>query len=124
MDPADQLTSAAATGNAELLRTLLEGGVDADAVNRFGRTALQVMMMGSDRVAELLLSYGGNPNVRDPLTGSTPLHDAARLGFLDTARVLVRFGAQVDARDSRHLRPMDLAEQNGHLDVAELLRSS
>ncbi|XP_029106443.1 cyclin-dependent kinase 4 inhibitor B-like [Scleropages formosus] len=123
MDPADELTSAAATGNAELVRTLLESGVAANGLNRFGRTALQVMMMGSVPVARLLLSHGADPNLGDPLTGSTPLHDAARLGFLDTVRLLVRFGARVHATDRNIQRPVDLAQQNGHVDVEAFLRS-
>ncbi|XP_048826031.1 cyclin-dependent kinase 4 inhibitor B-like [Brienomyrus brachyistius] len=121
MDRGDVLTSAAATGNYENVQALLQAGVDPNAVNRFGRTALQVMMMGNTAVARLLLQHGANPGVRDRDTGGTPLHDAAREGFLDTVKVLVAHGAEVHARDNRDQRPIDLAMENGYRDVVDFL---
>lgn len=38
----DELASAAATGNTELVGILLENGADVDAVNSLGQTPLQV----------------------------------------------------------------------------------
>lgn len=38
----DKLTSAAAKGDSKEVNSLLENGVQADAINKFGRTALQV----------------------------------------------------------------------------------
>ncbi|XP_077460438.1 cyclin-dependent kinase 4 inhibitor B [Stigmatopora argus] len=119
----DELTSAAATGNAAQVERLLRAGADVNGANRFGYTALQVMMMGSTRVAELLLSTGGDPNVADACTGSTPLHDAARTGFGDTARLLVRFAARPRARDADNCQPVDVARKNGHTDVVAFLES-
>ncbi|XP_045696614.1 cyclin-dependent kinase inhibitor 2A-like isoform X2 [Phyllostomus hastatus] len=84
----------------------------------------QVMMMGSTRVAKLLLRYGADPNCADPTTLATPVHDAAREGFLDTLVVLHRAGAQLDVRDARGRLPVDLAEEGDHLDVARYLRAA
>lgn len=39
---ADKLTEAAAKGNTERVQFLLENGIAPNAVNRFGRTAIQV----------------------------------------------------------------------------------
>ncbi|XP_045696615.1 cyclin-dependent kinase inhibitor 2A-like isoform X3 [Phyllostomus hastatus] len=83
-----------------------------------------VMMMGSTRVAKLLLRYGADPNCADPTTLATPVHDAAREGFLDTLVVLHRAGAQLDVRDARGRLPVDLAEEGDHLDVARYLRAA
>lgn len=80
-------------------------------------------MMGSTPVALLLLKHGANPNVAEGGTGTTPLHDAARTGFLDTVRLLVEHGADPQARDSRNRRPVDLATENDHGDVEDFLRS-
>lgn len=80
-------------------------------------------MMGNKTVARLLLEHGADPNVRDCSTGTTPLHDAAREGFLETARVLVEYQANPQMTDNRGYRPVDLAHQEGHQDVVDFLRS-
>ncbi|XP_039077189.1 cyclin-dependent kinase inhibitor 2A isoform X3 [Hyaena hyaena] len=82
------------------------------------------MMMGSTRVAELLLLHGADPNCADPATLTRPVHDAAREGFLDTLVVLHRAGARLDVRDAWGRLPVDLAEERGHRDVVRYLRAA
>uniref|UniRef100_A0A9J8D6D1 Cyclin-dependent kinase inhibitor 2A/B (p15, inhibits CDK4) n=2 Tax=Cyprinus carpio TaxID=7962 RepID=A0A9J8D6D1_CYPCA len=123
MHDEEELTRAAATGDTERVRLLLSNGVNVNGVNKFGRTAIQVMMMGNTALALVLLEYGADPNVADSGTGSTPLHDAARTGFMDTVRLLIRFKADPNAVDHSSLRPVDVARQTGHVDVADFLRS-
>uniref|UniRef100_A0A8C6TBI2 Cyclin-dependent kinase inhibitor 2A/B (p15, inhibits CDK4) n=1 Tax=Neogobius melanostomus TaxID=47308 RepID=A0A8C6TBI2_9GOBI len=115
----DDLTTAAATGNTAAVEQLLRSGAEVNGVNQFGRTALQVMMMGSLPVAQLLLKYGADPNVKDRSTGATPLHDAARTGFTDTVRLLVHFHADPNARDNKNCRPIDVA--GGNIEVINFL---
>ncbi|XP_074186428.1 cyclin-dependent kinase inhibitor 2A isoform X5 [Rhinolophus sinicus] len=86
--------------------------------------SLLVMMMGSARVAELLLLHGADPNCADPITLTRPVHDAAREGFLDTLVVLHQAGARLDVRDARGRLPVDLAEERGHRHVARYLREA
>lgn len=81
------------------------------------------MMMGSASVAQLLLNHGADPTVTDRSTGATPLHDAARAGFLDTVQLLVLFRADPETRDSKNRRPVDLARDNGHTEVVRFLES-
>uniref|UniRef100_A0A8C9Q2K0 Cyclin dependent kinase inhibitor 2B n=1 Tax=Spermophilus dauricus TaxID=99837 RepID=A0A8C9Q2K0_SPEDA len=90
------LANAAARGQLEKVRQLLEAGADPNGVNRFGRRPIQVMMMGSTHMAELLLLHGAEPNCADPATLTRPVHDAAREGFLDTLVALHRAGARLD----------------------------
>uniref|UniRef100_A0A667XRQ4 Cyclin-dependent kinase inhibitor 2A/B (p15, inhibits CDK4) n=1 Tax=Myripristis murdjan TaxID=586833 RepID=A0A667XRQ4_9TELE len=117
------LASAAARGNTEEVEDLLRRGVDVNRLNSFGRTPLQVMMMGSTPVAQLLLRRGADPNVADRCTGATPLHDAARTGFVDTVRLLVQHNGDPQARDNKNCRPVDLAREQGHKDVVAFLES-
>ncbi|XP_030594233.1 cyclin-dependent kinase 4 inhibitor B [Archocentrus centrarchus] len=119
----DELTSAAAKGNTADVRALLEKGAQVNGNNRFGQSALQVMMMGSTSVAQLLLDHGADPNVADNSTGTTPLHDAAREGFLDTVRLLERHHADPQAKDKLNRLPIDLARLRGHGDVVNFLES-
>lgn len=123
MNLQDDLTTAAATGNAAAVRQLLDSGARVNGENRFGRTALQVMMMGSVPVANLLLNFGADPNVRDRSTGDTPLHDAARTGFTDTVRLLVQFQADPNALNNENRRPIDVARQNGNSEVVDFLET-
>ncbi|MED6271487.1 hypothetical protein CHARACLAT_020774 [Characodon lateralis] len=119
----DELTTAAAKGHMAEVETLLLKGAPVNGVNCFGRTALQVVMMGSSPVAQLLLTHGADPNVADRSTRATPLHDAARAGFLDTVRLLVEAGADPQARDNSNRLPVDLARQNDHTDVVAFLKT-
>ncbi|XP_053556596.1 cyclin-dependent kinase inhibitor 2A-like [Bombina bombina] len=106
---ADFLCTAAASGNVQLVRWLLENGADPNGTNSYGRTAIQVMMMGSPRIAELLVSFSANPNRSDPTTGQTAVHDAAIGGFLDTLVVLLRAGGQLyEPKDHYGNLPIDL----------------
>ncbi|XP_076004013.1 cyclin-dependent kinase 4 inhibitor B [Genypterus blacodes] len=119
----DRLTSAAARGSTAEVEQLLRAGADVNGVNSHGRTPLQVMMMGSTPVAQILLERGADPNVADPSTGCTPLHDAARTGFEDTVRLLVQFLADPRALDRRASRPVDVARGQGHTHVVSFLES-
>ncbi|XP_008827157.1 cyclin-dependent kinase 4 inhibitor B-like [Nannospalax galili] len=124
MESADRLARAAARGREQEVRELLEAGVSPNARNRFGRTPIQVMMMGSARVASLLLLHGADPNCADPATLTRPVHDAAREGFLDTLVALHQAGARLDVRDAWGRLPVDLAQEWGHPDVARFLRTA
>nr|ACO13316.1 Cyclin-dependent kinase 4 inhibitor B [Esox lucius] len=119
----DDLASAAATGNTDRVKMLLERGMDVNGVNCFGRTPLQVMMMGSTTVARLLLQQGADPNVADRHTGTMPLHDAARMGFPDTVKILVQYNANPNTLDNWNRRPIDLAKESGHQNVVEFLQT-
>lgn len=64
--------------------------------------------MGDSRVIEKLLQAGANPNVPDPSCGLTVTHDAAREGFVDSVRVLLKYGADVNMADERGRELNDL----------------
>ncbi|XP_067409543.1 cyclin-dependent kinase 4 inhibitor B-like [Emydura macquarii macquarii] len=119
----NQLADAAARGDLEMTRRLLDRTVDPNAVNSYGRTPIQVMKMGNTRVAELLLRRGADPNRPDPRTGSLPVHDAAREGFLDTLVALHQGGARLDLRDNWGRLPIDLARESGQQQVVSYLRA-
>ncbi|CAO2588061.1 Cyclin-dependent kinase inhibitor 2A [Lemmus lemmus] len=120
----DWLARAAAQGREHEVRALLEAGALPNVPNCFGRTPIQVMMMGNAQVARLLLLYGAEPNCEDPTTLSRPVHDAAREGFLDTLVVLHQAGALLDVRDAWGRLPIDLALERGHHDVIHYLSAA
>ena len=59
-------------------------------------------------------------NVRE-LQRWTPLHYASRKGFVDLARVLIEYGADVDAQEADGWTGLHIASATGDLNIAELL---
>ncbi|XP_053572030.1 cyclin-dependent kinase 4 inhibitor D [Bombina bombina] len=117
----DRLTRAAAQGDlAEVKRLLHQELIHPDCLNQFGKTALQVMMFGSTPVASELLKQGAAPNIQDAY-GTSPAHDAARSGFLDTLQLLIQYGADVNIPDTSGSLPIHLALREGHIPVITYL---
>ena len=53
--------------------------------------------------------------------GELPLHVAARVGFLDGVKCLVRFKANVNAGDDAKMTPLHVSAFSGNVDVLKLL---
>ncbi|XP_047231428.1 cyclin-dependent kinase 4 inhibitor C isoform X2 [Girardinichthys multiradiatus] len=121
MESTEQLCNASACGKLEKVLALLQAGTYVNGRNRFGRTALQVAMLGNSALVNALLEAGADPNVRDMILKLTVTHDAAREGFLETVRVLVDRGADVNLADENGNLPLHLAAKEGHLEVVKLL---
>ncbi|KAM7093473.1 cyclin-dependent kinase 4 inhibitor B-like isoform 1-T1 [Molossus nigricans] len=121
---ADRLARAAARGRSDEVLALLQAGAPPNAPNRYGRSPIQVMMMGNAGVAKLLLLHGADPNCADPDTLTRPVHDAAREGYLETLVVLHRGGARLDVRDAWGRLPVDLAEERGHREITQYLHAA
>lgn len=81
----------------------------------------KVVKLGCPFVAEALLRAGADPDVPDPCGGLTVTHDAARDGHEDTLQVLLRYGADVNLKDSAGNLPLHLAAREGHQGAVELL---
>ncbi|KAJ4943014.1 hypothetical protein JOQ06_005523 [Pogonophryne albipinna] len=72
-------------------------------------------------VVEALLSVGADFNIRDPVLGLTPLHDAARAGYIGSVEKLVQCGSDVNLCEERGNLPLHLAAMEGKLEVIRLL---
>jgi hypothetical protein len=55
------------------------------------------------------------------LSGIAPLHVAAAEGHLETIRLLVRYGADIDIQDAEGCSPLEFALRGGHFDCASFL---
>ncbi len=91
------LWRAVETGNLVVVSELLRSGVDVDAANSYGTTALmRAAASGRMSIVSLLLEYGANPNgTRND--GFTPLLLAAFFGHVDVVRTLTTHGANSKA---------------------------
>ncbi|XP_074491484.1 cyclin-dependent kinase 4 inhibitor C isoform X1 [Sebastes fasciatus] len=119
---ADSLCNAAASGDLSKVLFLLQSGAgDVNGLNFASRTAMQVVKWGNSAVIESLLLAGANPNLPDRCLSLTASHDGAREGYIDSMRVLVEHGADVNLLDARGELPLHHAAREGHLEVIELL---
>ena len=78
---------------------LIRAGAAVDSANRYGVRPLSLAAAGGQAgVVEALLAAGADPS--SPTAGEPPILSAARTGNLDTVRLLVRHGADVNARET------------------------
>jgi ankyrin repeat protein len=131
---------AAKTGDAVVMRLLLDKGADAKAVTKDRTTAMILAAglswtMGITNVAEndaleaikICIEQGVDVNAAND-KGETALHGAATSGRDQVVAYLVEKGAKLDAKDKEGRTPLDVAMGVGaragraHESTAELLR--
>ena len=137
------LMVAARVGNPEVVGQLLAKGADPNAHAARGQTALMwAVAEKHPRVVEVLLAHGANLRAKSavwsdvmavsphgylpynraiPHGGETALMFAARDGDLDSAKVLVAAGADVNDQDAWGVSATTLAAHSGYLDLVDFL---
>jgi ankyrin repeat protein len=123
-DDRTPLHQAAQAGVAHLVEVLISKGVDVKARDTAGSTPLHdAAAAGRREVAELLIAKGADINAKATNEyWTTPLHRAAFAGHKEMVELLIARGADANIRDYRGRTALDLAEQRGHTEIAELLR--
>ncbi|MHC4540014.1 MAG: ankyrin repeat domain-containing protein [Planctomycetota bacterium] len=117
--------SAAHRGHTDILALLLAHGAEANVEDRWGWSALHYAT-GPD-ITKLLLGKGADPNVVEREGGGTPLHFAAGGGkegkdYKTMAELLIRHGADVNARDWEGNTPLYWAQEEDNTDIVALLK--
>jgi ankyrin repeat protein len=126
------LMRAAKSGDAAMIKVLLEGGADARLTQKDGTAALMIAASGRGQ-----RTYAGTASVGTPATdedaleavtlllnapvdvnaangnGQTALHGAAARGFDPLVTLLVAKGARLDAKDRLGRLPIDIARGAG-----------
>lgn len=99
------LGQASRKGEIGVVRLLLSRGADVNLVLDWGRTALHVATArGEFEIVELLLQSGADHSLQETRFGNTALHDAcSSFDGLDTAKVLLRYGADPLINNKRHM---------------------
>lgn len=101
---------------------LLSAGADANAANDFGMTPLsQACTNSSGPFVRALLKSSANPNTAIG-TGETPLMTCARTGNVDAVKILVEYGASVNAKEpNQGQTALMWAAAERHTDVVKAL---
>ena len=110
-----------------MVRMLLSNGVNSNAKNHRGETALHVLSRcGPDskdsvRIARLLLERGVDVNMRDN-DHDSPLHCASYNGKLEIVRELLNHGANASAKNKRDEVPLHQVLQGEYESQADGMR--
>ncbi|TWT98571.1 ankyrin repeat domain-containing protein [Stieleria varia] len=122
---------AASNGNAEIVSCLLEHGASPHECWVDSRTPIfYAAAYGHHDVIHVLCNHGVDSNSRESrhpggyFIDYTPLHYAARNGHVEAVKALLACGAEPRIVES-HMKEtaLDVAESNGHEEVAFVLRS-
>jgi ankyrin repeat protein len=125
------LILAAFFGEAEIAKVLIDAGADINEKTSAGLTILHCVAMspaGNKAVAELLIAKGLDVNAKyttkrsTESQGGTPLHAAVAKDNIEVAEVLIKNGAELNAKLSNdHHTPLHLVARYGHKAAAGLL---
>jgi ankyrin repeat protein len=111
-------------GDVEWVKTLLDANADVNAVNGKGRTPLSNAAYESNvEMVRLLLRNGARTEIAEG-DQWTPLHFAAQFltkTTLQTIRLLVEAGADVNSRIKSNATALHLAAQKGDLNILQYL---
>ncbi|XP_038282566.1 ankyrin repeat and LEM domain-containing protein 1 [Canis lupus familiaris] len=122
---AQRLRAALREDEPRAVEELLSRGADPNRLLADGAAAMHLAAGARHprglRCLEALLRRGGDANARS-VEALTPLHVAAAWGCRRGLELLLGHGADPALRDQDGLRPLDLAEQQGHRDCVHVLR--
>lgn len=110
----------------DIVRLLVDAGVDINYQDRQGETALHVAArFGHDTCAKILLEgtdeQKANTELAENTYSWTPLFIACVDGSLSVVELLIEVGAELDKSDSSGWTAKEHAALRGHLDIARRL---
>mmetsp|Transcript_48695 Transcript_48695/g.156448 ORF Transcript_48695/g.156448 Transcript_48695/m.156448 type:complete len:978 (-) Transcript_48695:11-2944(-) len=116
------LIAAAGEGAMRAVRFLLDARADANAASPDGATPLMAAALGgASEALKALLSAAADSNATAD-RGWTALMAACQVGKAECARMLLDARASLDARSTDGSTARDLAQNNGHGEIVELLK--
>jgi uncharacterized protein len=108
------IAEAAARGDREAVRALLQKGIDVNEAQGDGSTALHwAAIKGDAEMARMLIYAGANVRATTRIGAYTPLYLAAKGGYADVVAVLLAGGADAKAATSNGTTPLMIAAAAG-----------
>ena len=113
---------AALSGNADMIRHLIDKGLPPDILGSSKQTPLHTAATnGRTEAVVALLDKKASLEARNDYERTALILCARELGQAETARVLIAAGADVNAEDRFGSTPLELAAWRGKKDVVDLL---
>ena len=111
-------------GQDDILKKLIESNANINCRDTAGYTPLHYACQNNKAsTARILVDMGGaNIQIRHTETGHVPLHEAASNGHIDVVTVLLSLNAPANPRTVNNETPADLAQFNGFIQCANMLR--
>ena len=120
----DDFLRAAREGKAEVVGHFIKAGMNPDAADNGGQSAILVAAAsGHGHIVQLLREAGAKANAATA-TGQTALMEAARSGDEQSVKVLLAAGADANGKDSAGMSPLAAAVMAGHTVIVALLVQS
>ncbi len=115
------LILASISGEADLVKELLDLAASTNLTDEHGRTALYYAAVhGHQDIAQTLLEHGAKPNLASNLK-KTPLMAAAHNGYVELAQLLLKNRARINAQDHSGWTALFYAVWNNNLDMSTTL---
>ena len=124
------LTQAAIERNKDIMRYLIEEGADVNIPNAFGISPfigfcgyddIEFVQLGLDHGGLINQSYESIPKSIPPRHGMTALQMSVFNGYTEIARLLLASGGDPLIKDSDGKTCLDIAREQGHDGIVELL---
>jgi ankyrin repeat protein len=120
--PSAPIADAAAAKDVATVKKLLKEGVDVNAAQGDGMTALHwAALHGDAELASMLLYAGANVGAKTRIGGYTPLHLAAQIGNASVIAPLIAAGAPVSAATTTGATALMQASHAGSTDSVRML---
>ncbi|KAG5277508.1 hypothetical protein AALO_G00118430 [Alosa alosa] len=118
------LMEAARVGSVELVRSILRGGADPNALDKTNLHAAHFAAEGGFfEVIQVLCAYGADVGAVTK-AGETPLHYAARGGHAECCRFLAQRGCNPKLKNEEGLLARQIAKDNGHKAAVKELKKA
>lgn len=115
------LLTAINSGYSEIVKILLENGANTELSCDGYTPLLLACSAGFTDIAHLLIEHKAHIETCDN-EGNTPLLQAALEGHMNTVKYLLIMGANRQAVNYNHESAIELAQKNGHAELANFLK--